>query len=147
MCSPRTRLLPFSRPGVPPRRALEERADADGVLVTGSFAAVRRAPVAAPALLCLYCRDPAAIAQGLGLLPADPGAGGNVVLLQPFDEVVWERADRDGEAAYAAISQVAVDCLTGNGRMPAEGEAVLGWMGEHEDEWRAGRLPTKSDPE
>jgi hypothetical protein len=128
-------------------RALDEKGYADSVLVTGSFAAVRRAAVAAPALLCVYCRDPAAIAQGLGFLPADPGAGANVALLQPFDDVVWDRTERDGEVAYAAVSQVTVDCLTGNGRMPAEGEALLAWMGEHEDEWRAGRLPPRSDPE
>jgi hypothetical protein len=29
-----------------------------------------------------------------------------------------------------------LDCLSGPGRMPAEGEAVLGWMGEHEGTWR-----------
>ena len=29
---------------------------------------------------------------------------------------------------YVAPSQAVVDCLTGTGRMPAEGEAVLEWM-------------------
>lgn len=108
-------------------------------LVTGSFAAVRLAPVAAPSMLVVYCQDVAATADQLGLLPADEGA--NVSLLRPFDDVVWAGASTDDGVSYAAPSQVAVDCLTGNGRMPAEGEALLGWMADHEDQWRAQELP------
>ena len=29
---------------------------------------------------------------------------------------------------FAAVCQVAIDCLTGFGRMPQEGEALLDWM-------------------
>jgi hypothetical protein len=107
-------------------------------VVTGSFAAVRVAPVAAPALLLAYCDDVSAVARDLGLLPADEGA--NVALLTPFDRVVWERTVVDAGVAYAAPSQVAVDCLTGPGRMPAEGEAVLEWMLADESHWRGGAL-------
>jgi hypothetical protein len=103
-------------------------------LITGSFAAVRTAPVAAPALLLVYCDDPAAVARELRLLPADEGA--NVALLSPFDPVVWERCTQDGGLRYAATSQVVVDCLTGTGRMPAEGEALLEWMQVDESRWR-----------
>jgi hypothetical protein len=108
------------------------------IAVTGSFAAARRAPVAAPALLAVYCEEPSSIAAGLDLLPADTGA--NVVLLSAFDPVVWERTPNDDGAVYVADAQVAVDCLTGNGRMPAEGEALLAWMAENEAEWRAPSL-------
>jgi len=112
--------------------------DGAEVVVTGSFAAVRIAPVAAPALLAAYSNDPAALAQALDLIPADQGS--NVVLLRPFDEVVWARTEiRDG-IRYAAPSQAAVDCLTGNGRMPAEGEAILQWMLANETRWRRGSL-------
>jgi hypothetical protein len=114
------------------------------VAVTGSFAAVRHAPVAAPALLAAYCEDPQRVAAELGLLPADVGA--NVVLLRPFDEVVWSRAERAGDVTYAAVSQVAVDCLTGNGRMPAEGEALLDWMTANEERWRARALGELAPP-
>jgi hypothetical protein len=62
-------------------------------LITGSFAAVRMAPVAAPALLLTYSDDPALLARELSLLPADEGA--NVVLLAPFDPVVWERSTNE----------------------------------------------------
>lgn len=103
--------------------------------VTGSFAAVRLAPVAAPALLALYVDDSYdAMAEAQGLIPADAGA--NVVLLSPFDSVVWQRTSVDGGVTYAAPSQVVVDCLTGSGRMPSEGEAMLDWLVKNEAEWR-----------
>ncbi len=108
------------------------------VAVTGSFAAVRHAPVAAPAFLVAYCSDVAAVASELELLPADAGA--NVALLRPFDPVVWMGTELDDGVPYAGVSQVAVDCLTGNGRMPAEGEALLRWMSENETRWRAESL-------
>lgn len=107
--------------------------------VTGSFAAVRLAAVAGPALLTIYCDDPAAIADELELIPTDEGA--NVAVLRPFDPVVWERTSVEDGVTFAAPSQVAVDCLTGNGRMPAEGEALLQWMTENEDAWRLPLLP------
>ena len=109
------------------------------VAVTGSFAAVRLAAVAAPALLAVYCENAAALASDLGLVPADEGA--NVVVLRPSDPVVWERTVTDGGTRFVAPSQVAIDCLTGNGRMPAEGEAVLQWMPAHEANWRLQTLP------
>jgi len=108
--------------------------------VTGSFAAVRLAPVAAPALLIAYCNEIEALAKTLGLLPADEGA--NVVLLRAFDPVVWERGTEEAGLRYVAPSQAAVDCLTGTGRMPAEGEALIAWMAENEPRWR---LPSIAD--
>jgi MarR family len=42
--------------------------------VTGSFAAVRLAPVAAPTLLAMYATNPLELGSELGLLPADAGA-------------------------------------------------------------------------
>jgi hypothetical protein len=129
--SGRTRPTPSSRlravpSSFPPSRPLT---------VTGSFAAVRLAPVAAPALLCAYVDDPPTVARALGLIPTDVGT--NVALLRPFDRVVWDRTVRQDGLLYVATSQIAIDCLTGNGRMPAEGEAVVDWMLSHEEAWRA----------
>lgn len=107
-------------------------------LITGSFAASRLAPVASPSLLLVYHDTPALLAQDPGLLPADEGA--NVMLLRPFDPVVFARPRPEGALRYAAPSQVAVDCLTGNGRMPAEGEAMLEWMQADERMWRVDSL-------
>jgi hypothetical protein len=109
--------------------------------VTGSFAAVRYAPVAAPALLAVYSDDLETLARDLDLLPADHGA--NVVLLRPFDSVVWERTEEHDGICYVAPAQVAVDCLTGTGRMPAEGEALVAWMLDNEDAWRRAALPAQ----
>jgi DNA-binding transcriptional ArsR family regulator len=117
--------------------------DALGVrtAVTGSFAASRLAPVAAPALLVIYTDDPEVVVASLGLIPADQGA--NVALLTPFDPVVWEGTTTAGGTTYAAPSQVAIDCLTGNGRMPAEGEAIVQWISANESVWRLVRLPER----
>jgi hypothetical protein len=113
---------------------LAESSDAAPVAVTGSFAALRLAPVAAPALLLAYSNDIERVANELGFLPADEGA--NVALLRAFDEVVWDRDSEDSGVRYVAPSQAAVDCLTGNGRMPAEGAALIAWMMENEPRWR-----------
>jgi hypothetical protein len=119
---------------------LAEMPSAPSLAVTGSFASVRFAPVAAPALLVAYCNEIDVLAKDLGLLPADVGA--NVVLLRAFDPVVWERGMEDAGLRYVAPAQAAVDCLTGTGRMPAEGEALIAWMAENEPRWR---LPSIAD--
>lgn len=103
--------------------------------VTGSFAAARIAPVAAPSLIVLYTMDPRELAAELELLPADAGA--DTVLIRPENKVVFARAERDGGISWAAPSQVAIDCLAGTGRMPSEGEALIGWMRENEGAWRS----------
>jgi hypothetical protein len=115
-------------------RRLGAGASNNRYLITGSFAAVRMAPVAAPALLLAYSDDPPLLARELGLLPADEGA--NVVLLGPFDPVVWERSTDEDGLRYACPSQVAADCLSGTGRMPVEAEALLDWLLANESAWR-----------
>jgi hypothetical protein len=121
------------------RQALERLADSGGrVAVTGSFTAVRKQPVAAPALLLAYADRIEPVARDLELLPADEGA--NVILLRPFDRVVWEQLETEDGLTYVAPSQAAVDCLTGPGRMPAEGEALLGWLAANEPKWRLNSL-------
>jgi hypothetical protein len=109
------------------------------VVTTGSFAAVRLAPMAAPALLTMYSNDLDGLAMSLDLLPAD--AGSNVALLRPYDQAVWDRTSIEDGICFASPTQVAVDCLTGNGRMPAEGEALLSWLTENESTWRLPALP------
>jgi len=113
------------------------------IAITGSFAAAAMmAPVAAPALLLAYCGNPHELAAEHGLLRSEEGA--NVILLSPFDPVIWKRTEFHNHLTYVAPSQVVVDCLTGNGRMPAEGEALLKWMIDHEPSWRGEDLDALS---
>jgi hypothetical protein len=102
--------------------------------VTGSLAATRVAPLASPRLAAIFVMNSDLATNQLALRKAESGA--NVLLIQPFDAVVFERAIRSERVTYAAFSQVAADLLTGPGRGPEEGEALLQWMKEHEDAWR-----------
>jgi hypothetical protein len=103
--------------------------------ITGSQAASVLAPIAAPRLLSVYVENLNEAAPALNLRPAERGA--NVVLAEPFNPVVFERMQEADGILYAAPSQVVADLLTGPGRSPAEGEALLEWMKEHEDAWRS----------
>ena len=103
--------------------------------VTGSLAGHRLAPIAEPRLATLYVDDPDTAAQSLGLRPAE--TGGNVLLVRPFDPVVFERAEHDEHGiTFARVTQVLLDLMTGPGRGPAEAEALLAWMRDHEDQWK-----------
>lgn len=102
--------------------------------VTGSLAASRLAPVAAPRLAAVYTTDADVLANQLGLRPADSGA--NVLLVEPLDDGVFSRAGQAEGVRYAAPSQVAADLLTSPGRGPAEAEELIAWMTAHEEAWR-----------
>lgn len=102
--------------------------------VTGSLAAVQRAPLAPAQLAMVYVEDAVELAQRLQLRPAE--TAGNVILLEPFDPVVFDRTWTSSGTTFAAISQVAADLLTAPGRAPSEGEELLMWMEENEADWR-----------
>jgi hypothetical protein len=74
----------------------------------------------------VYVDDPDEVSAVLNLTPTETGA--NVMLLAPFDDVVFARTRVAAGVTYVAPSQSAVDLLTSPGRSPAEGEAVLEWM-------------------
>lgn len=103
--------------------------------VTGSLAAQAFAPIAPTRLAMVYVEGPSNVADALDLRPVD--GGGNAILLEPYDDVVFERTvDRNG-LALVNPAQLAVDLLTGPGRSPSEGEELLAWMKDHTDVWRA----------
>ncbi len=103
-------------------------------LVTGSAVAASVAPVSPTRLVSVYVEDAEVAAQALGLRDAEAGA--NVVLLQPDDSSLFERAnDRDG-LRNARLPLVVADLLSGPGRSPAEAEALMDWMAAHEALWR-----------
>jgi hypothetical protein len=103
--------------------------------VSGSWAAAQFAAVAPTRLLLCFTDDPAATAQDLELRPTESGA--NVALAVPLDSVVYERTMQKKGITVAALSQVAADLLTSPGRGPNEGEALIEWMRENENAWRA----------
>lgn len=113
--------------------------------ITGSFAAGRLAPVAAPTLLVVYTLTPRELAEELGLLPAEAGA--DTILIRPDNEVVFARSTADEVGlTWAAPSQVAIDCLAGSGRMPAEGAALIDWMRDNEGQWRSPSIEALIEP-
>ena len=102
---------------------------------TGALAAQRFDPIAPARLAALYVDDAYEAADRLRLREADAGA--NVMLLEPFDPVVFDRCvTRDGLRCVAP-TQLAVDLLTGPGREPPQGEELLRWMQDNEDAWRS----------
>ena len=106
--------------------------------VTGSFASSRLVSVVAPAIAVVYTDDPERLADMLRLLPTR--TGGNVITARPYDPIVYERTWQQDGLVFASIAQVAIDCLTGFSRMPAEGEALLAWMRQRAPRWQSPSL-------
>lgn len=106
--------------------------------VTGSFAAERLVSVAPAVVAVVYTEDPEHLAEISRLRQVR--IGGNVRLARPYDPIVFERTWTRNSMVYASIPQVAVDCLTGPARMPAEGESLLAWMRTRLSDWRCSPL-------
>lgn len=109
---------------------------------TGAFA-VRRFgsitpgfdPIVPARTAALYVDDAYTAAERLGLREIDTGA--NVVLLEPFDLVVYDRTIISNGLRCVAPTQLAVDLMTGPGREPSQGQELLTWMQHNEDVWRS----------
>lgn len=110
--------------------------------VTGSFASTAIVPVAAPETAVIYTLDAERLAKVGRLLPATTGA--NVVLAVPYDEIVFERTRTTANPTFVSTAQTAIDCLTGPGRMPEEGEALIAWMRRDLTRWQS---PSLTAPE
>ena len=122
--------------GAGPEQFLRDLAarDETGWAITGSFAAERLVSVAPAAVAVVYTEDPERLAEVARLLQVRTGA--NVRLARPYDPIVFERTWTRDSVVYVSTAQVAVDCLTGPSRMPAEGEALLAWMRTRLTNWR-----------
>jgi hypothetical protein len=103
--------------------------------ISGSLAAARRAPIAPARLGIVYVERLDEAARTLGLLPAETGS--NVLLVEPFDGVVFERTVLDEGLRYVSPSQAVADLLTSSGRGPEDADALIEWMLSHEEVWRA----------
>lgn len=102
--------------------------------ITGSMAAEDAAPYAPTRLAMVYVRDLGAAANVLGLRATTTGA--NVALAAGEYDVTFERSRLVDGLRCAALSQVAVDLLSGPGRNPSEAVALLDWMDRNEPAWR-----------
>ncbi len=78
------------------------------------------------------------LAKAGRLLRATTGA--NVVLAEPYDDIVFTRTRSAGKVLYVSVAQAAVDALSGPGRMSAEGDALLDWMRRDPRRWKADAL-------
>lgn len=140
----KTKMFISQRGAAETRNALKGE---EKIVVTGSFVAVELAPVAAPALLVVCTLLKAEeLADPLKLLPTT--TGGDVAIVRPenYGPFFNSRVDKNG-INVAAPSQIAIDCLSGNGRMPSEGEALIKWMQENEQSWHATSLNAVSWPD
>lgn len=102
--------------------------------LTAAVAVPGGAEVAPGRLATCYVENTDVAPTALKLRPTESGT--NVLLIEPFDNVVFQRARREKGLVLSAVSQCAVDLLTGRGREPAQGEALLEWMSRNEDAWR-----------
>jgi hypothetical protein len=110
------------------------------VPVTGSYAATEYVQLAAPAQLALYVPDLDQFAKAYELMPAAQGA--DVLLLRAANDSQLDRVRQTESGSFhVGISQLVMDCLSGNGRLPEEGEALLEWMAGNISRWRARQLP------
>ena len=98
--------------------------------------------IAAPRLAMVFVDDAASAAETLGLVPAE--AGMNVFLIEPFNEVVFDRT-RTLEVAGSAtgttitgasLPQTVADLLTSPGRGPIEAAALMDQMKGTTNDWR-----------
>lgn len=100
---------------------------------TRPYLPLGQAAVAPLALLTLYVPDANAAAEYLKLRPVDRGA--NLVLVEPFDSVVYRGAKVKDRLTYVAPSQVVVDLLTGPGRAPEEGASLIEALATKDEGW------------
>lgn len=103
--------------------------------LTGSLAVPRTASIASARTLSCYVESAYEAAEVLGLRKVEAGA--NVILFEGFDSIVWQRTRHEAGRILVATSQCAVDLLTGNGREPSQGDALLSWMEKNENAWRS----------
>ena len=106
--------------------------------ITGSFATEDLVFVVPAMVAVVYTEDPEHLAEITRLRQVR--IGGDVALARPYDPIVFERTWTRNDLVYASIPQVAVDCLTGPGRMPSGGEALLAWMRTRLTDWRSSTI-------
>jgi hypothetical protein len=120
-----------------PRNRLEGR-----LAITGPYAAAAVAPLAVGGQLMIYVEGTEEARRHdqrqLHLLPTPPGGTPDVLLLKAPTDVVFAGRRWVEGLPHVALSQLALDSLSGSGRMPASGQAVLDYMERTVEQWRWG---------
>lgn len=106
--------------------------------LTGSAAArvylpVDQAGVAPLTLPVIFVPDAVVAQRDLELRHAERGA--NVLLVEPFDDVVYRGTTVHDRLQYVSPSQVVVDLLTGPGRSPEEAGQLAAALAQRDQEW------------
>lgn len=104
------------------------------LVLTGPVAASRVTSVAPTLVVTAFTESARRTAEQLNLTSVQ--RSGNVLLAEPFSDVVYERSSSASGLEYAAFSQVLADLKTTPGRGVAEAEALADWMSANESEWR-----------
>lgn len=102
--------------------------------LTGSWAASRSIAVSSVRQLMIYVDNAEVLRDALGLKTSATAT--NVILLEPFDPIVFERATLTENVYTCALSQVVADLLNTPGRSSEEASALLDWMKDNEGAWR-----------
>jgi hypothetical protein len=103
--------------------------------LTGAASAQSLRAIAPIQVAICFTPSPIELARELGL--SQPDRGENVILVEPFDEIVFERSRVSNGNVYTAASQTLADLITSPGRAAAEAEALEEWMRSNEREWRS----------
>ncbi len=92
-----------------------------------------RAAVAPLALLALYVDNAVTAQRDLGLRATQRGA--NVLLIEPFDDVVHQNATARDRLRYVSPAQAIADLLTGPGRSAEEAAQLIELLATTDPEW------------
>ena len=103
--------------------------------ITGAMVAERRRTVAPAIVTAIYSPEPEALARECELEQATRVA--DVLIAEPFDAVVFERAWEEEGLSYVALTQAVADLFTSGDRNPQIGAALIEWMEANPDGWGA----------
>lgn len=101
---------------------------------TAAFGAQRFIPYLPARSATVFVPDAHLARERLGLRASEFGA--NVMLVEPYDPVVFERTLVRDDLICANPAQIVADLLTGPGREPSTGEELMTWMEANDDAWR-----------
>ncbi len=118
----------FTAPGIIEDIAALLRATTAPYAVTGALAAWYYRTILPVDWVTVYVPD-AAAATTWGLQEPDPA--GNMLLLEPYDPVVFERTVDCYGIRCVAPAQLAIDLLTGPGREPSQADYLIDAIADH----------------